>query len=72
MPSHLHHPHDDVHECTELLRGALRDNGITLPSLGVDLPSFAGTYAAPLVALGNCNTATARTLAEALRRAATR
>ncbi|MGI5258616.1 hypothetical protein [Streptomyces angustmyceticus] len=69
MHSHLH---DEVHDCTELLRDALRDNGITLPSLGVDLPSFAGTYAAPLVALGNCNTATARKLAEALRRAATR
>lgn len=72
MPSHIHHHHDDVHECTELLRSALKDNGITLPSLGVDLPGFAGSYAVPLVALGNCNTATARKLAEALRRAAAR
>ncbi|WP_260639404.1 hypothetical protein [Streptomyces angustmyceticus] len=69
MHSHLH---EEVHDCAELLRGALRDNGITLPSLGVDLPSFAGTYATPLVALGNCNTATARKLAEVLRKAATR
>ncbi|MFG2531690.1 hypothetical protein [Streptomyces sp. NPDC048516] len=42
----------------------------TLPSLGVDLPGFAGSYAVPLVALGNCNSATARKLAEALRKAA--
>ncbi|MEU8996987.1 hypothetical protein AB0C95_19605 [Streptomyces caniferus] len=69
MPSHIHH-RDEVHECTELLRSALKDKGITLPSLGVDLPGFAGSYAVPLVALGNCNTATARKLAEALRKAA--
>ncbi|UKY51057.1 hypothetical protein [Streptomyces inhibens] len=67
MPSHIH---DDVHDCTELLRTALKAHGITLPSLGVDLPGLAGSYAIPLVALGNCNTATARRLAEALRKAA--
>ncbi|MFE6691391.1 hypothetical protein ACFVFQ_33590 [Streptomyces sp. NPDC057743] len=61
---------DDVHECTEGLKAALRENGITLPSLGVDLPSFAGTYSPPLVALGNCNMATARQLTEALHKAA--
>ncbi|MFG3202736.1 ATP-binding protein [Streptomyces sp. NPDC048192] len=40
-----------------------------MPSLRVDLPSFAGTYrsAAGLVALGNCNGATARRLAAVLR-----
>ncbi|MFE7542696.1 hypothetical protein [Streptomyces platensis] len=64
-------PHE-VHECTELLCTALKDNGITLPSLRADLPGFAGSYAVPLLALGNCNTATARKLAEALRKAATR
>ncbi|BDM73823.1 hypothetical protein HEK616_73100 [Streptomyces nigrescens] len=69
MPSHLH---DEVHDCTELLRSALRANDITLPSLGVDLPGLAGSYALPLVALGNCNTETARRLAEALRKAAAR
>ncbi|GGU64071.1 hypothetical protein GCM10010211_31490 [Streptomyces albospinus] len=63
---------DDVHECAEGLRSALRENGITLPSLGVELPSFAGSYPPPLVALGNCNTATARKLAEVLRKAAAR
>ncbi|MEU9119635.1 hypothetical protein AB0C96_07210 [Streptomyces sp. NPDC048506] len=73
MPSHIHHDDAhglDVHSCTESLRAALQENGITLPSLGVDLPSFAGSYLPALVALGNCNTATARKLTEALRKAA--
>ncbi|MFF4950328.1 hypothetical protein ACWC2K_03875 [Streptomyces chattanoogensis] len=66
MPDH----HDDVHDSAAALHAALQDNGITLPSLGVDLPSFAGRYGVPLVALGNCNVATARKLAKALRKAA--
>ncbi|WP_324618058.1 ATP-binding protein [Streptomyces dysideae] len=51
------------------LRTALAAHGITLPSLRADLPSFAGTYAPPvgLVALGNCNTVTARKLTAVLR-----
>ncbi|MEW2508602.1 hypothetical protein [Streptomyces sp. NPDC046870] len=62
----------DVTLCVEELRAALALHGITLPSLRADLPSFAGTYAPPagLVTLGNCNTATARALAAALRKAA--
>ncbi|GAA2577889.1 hypothetical protein GCM10010424_23690 [Streptomyces lienomycini] len=58
--------------CVEELRAALALHGITLPSLGLDLPTFAGTYTPPagLVSLGNCNTATARALTAALRRAA--
>ncbi|MFG2095487.1 hypothetical protein [Streptomyces sp. NPDC048612] len=63
---------DDVHDSAEELRTALRAHGITLPSLGVDLPGFAGSYSVSLVALGNCNAATARRLAEVLREAATR
>ena len=64
----------DVTLCVEDLRTALALHGITLPSLRVDLPSFAGTYAGPagLVTLGNCNTATARALAAALRKTAGR
>jgi hypothetical protein len=60
---------DDVDRCVEDLRAALTAHGITLPSLHADLPSFAGTYRPPagLVALGNCNTVTARRLAAALR-----
>lgn len=60
----------DVTLCVENLRSALALHDITLPSLRVDLPSFAGTYATPagLVALGNCNTATANALAAALRK----
>ncbi|MGW1027431.1 hypothetical protein ACWD4J_27690 [Streptomyces sp. NPDC002577] len=62
---------DDMTRCVEELRDALAVHGITLPSLRVDLPTFAGTYAPPagLVALGNCNTATARRLATVLREA---
>jgi hypothetical protein len=61
-----------VERCVDDLRAALAAHGVTLPSLRVDLPSFAGTYAPPagLVALGNCNTATARKLTVALRKAA--
>ncbi|MFD9814568.1 hypothetical protein [Streptomyces sp. NPDC059080] len=71
MPTH-HPAPDDVHDLAEQLRTALKDNGITLPSLGIDLPSFAGSYGVPLVALGNCNAATAHKLTEVLRKAATR
>ncbi|WP_031477569.1 hypothetical protein [Streptomyces bicolor] len=67
------HPHDDTTACLEQLRTALEANGITLPSLGIDLPTFAGTLPArPLIALGNCNQATARALTTALRKAADR
>ncbi|WP_328562380.1 hypothetical protein [Streptomyces coelicoflavus] len=65
-------PQDDMTRCVEELRAALALHGITLPSLGLDLPTFAGTYTPPvgLVSLGNCNAATARALTAALRRAA--
>ncbi|MFD5796195.1 hypothetical protein ACFWIO_22195 [Streptomyces diastatochromogenes] len=71
MPDHSPTAYD-VTLCVEELRAALALHGITLPSLRVDLPSFAGTYTPPagLVALGNCNTATAHALAAALRKAA--
>ncbi|MEU8686983.1 ATP-binding protein [Streptomyces sp. NPDC048665] len=59
----------DITLCVDDLRAALSRHGITLPSLRVDLPSFAGAYRPPagLVALGNCNAAMARRLAAALR-----
>lgn len=67
------HPHDDTTACLEQLRTALEANGITLPSLGVDLPTFTATYPEPpLIALGNCNATTARALTAALRKAADR
>ncbi|MFD8716988.1 MULTISPECIES: hypothetical protein [Streptomyces] len=71
MPEHSPTAYD-VTLCVEDLRAALAEHGIALPSLRVDLPSFASTYAPPagLVALGNCNTATARALAAALRKTA--
>ncbi|WP_185832636.1 hypothetical protein [Streptomyces sp. WAC 04229] len=72
QPSPSPRPKDDTPRCVEELRAALALHGITLPSLTVDLPAFAGTYAPAvgLVALGNCNTATARALTAALRKAA--
>ncbi|GFH36009.1 hypothetical protein [Streptomyces pacificus] len=63
----------DADECTEQLRAALAAHGITLPSLGIDLPSFeARGPGRPLIALGNCNLATARALVAALRKGAAR
>ncbi|MGW1494042.1 hypothetical protein [Streptomyces sp. NPDC002402] len=63
------HDHPDVQDCAKELRAALAAHGITLPSLGVDLPTFAASYRTPpLIALGNCNLATARALVAALRR----
>ncbi|MBZ9638262.1 hypothetical protein [Streptomyces sp. PSKA30] len=70
-----HHPTAyDMTLCLEELRAALAAHGITLPSLRVDLPSFAGAYRPPagLISLGNCNIDTARKLAEVLRKAAER
>lgn len=63
--------HEATAEAAEL-RAALATNGITLPSLGIDLASVVRTYGAPLVELGNCNLATARALTAALRKAADR
>ncbi|MEV6727536.1 MULTISPECIES: hypothetical protein [unclassified Streptomyces] len=49
------------------LRAALAAHGITLPSLDLHLFSYAGSYRTPpLIALGNCNPATARLLADVL------
>ncbi|MYR64169.1 hypothetical protein GTY54_50850 [Streptomyces sp. SID625] len=66
-------PHPHIREAEAHLaelRAALTAHGITLPSLGLELPSLAASYSAPLVALGNCNQATARALAAALRKGA--
>lgn len=64
---HDHHP-SAADDCVEELRAALAAHGITLPSLGVDIPTFAARYPTrPLIALGNCNLLTARALATALR-----
>ncbi|GAA3375796.1 hypothetical protein GCM10020367_45020 [Streptomyces sannanensis] len=71
MPDPTHHR--DAHDCTEQLRAALAAHGITLPSLGIDLPSFAGRHhSPPLIALGNCNLLTARALIVALRKGVAR
>ncbi|MFH8471413.1 hypothetical protein [Streptomyces sp. NPDC018000] len=67
------HPHDgtgtdaDAQDCVNDLRAALAAHGVTLPSLGIDLPTFTARYrTSPLITLGNCNLPTARALAAAL------
>lgn len=63
------HSSEAADACVEELRAALAAHGIRLPSLGVDVPTFASRYPArPLIALGNCNLLTARALTAALRR----
>lgn len=62
----------DVDDCVDELRGALAAHGITLPSLGVDLVSYAGDRTPPLVTLGHCNLPTTRALTRVLREAAPR
>lgn len=57
---------------TAELRTALDEHGITLPSLGIEPVTYAGSeapYPYPLVHLGNCNLTTARKLTEVLRAA---
>ncbi|MEU1277741.1 hypothetical protein [Streptomyces sp. NPDC005805] len=62
-------PGHDADVCAGELRDALAAHGITLLSLRVDLPSYAGRHPVrPLLALGNCNLATARALTAALRK----
>ncbi|MER7515069.1 hypothetical protein [Streptomyces sp. NPDC126499] len=62
---------EDIRPVIDALRAALAAHGITLPSLGVDPVTLAGTSVRPpLVALGNCNVATARHLTQVLRKAA--
>ncbi|MFF4318419.1 hypothetical protein [Streptomyces sp. NPDC001568] len=57
-------------EALTALRAALTAHGITLPSLDLHLPSYAGSYRTPpLISLGNCNPATARRLSAVLNRA---
>ncbi|MGW7364060.1 hypothetical protein ACWGI8_11670 [Streptomyces sp. NPDC054841] len=51
----------------EELATALKEAGITLPSLGLDALTLAGYQPVPRIDLGRCNLSTARLLAAALR-----
>ncbi|WP_240979774.1 hypothetical protein [Streptomyces sp. HNM0574] len=51
----------------EELRAALHDVGVTLPTLGLDLVTYARRPPDPLIELGRCPRDTARRLAAALR-----
>ncbi|WP_416971950.1 hypothetical protein [Streptomyces sp. 4F14] len=70
--SHTPPSPNDVPACVEEIRQALALHGLQLPSLGLDLPSYAGRYNPPLnlLSLGNCPTTTALALAAILREAA--
>ncbi len=56
----------DAERACEELRDALRAVGVTLPSLGLDAASCAGSAPLALIDLGRCNVSTARALARAL------
>ncbi|WP_411145431.1 hypothetical protein [Streptomyces sp. x-80] len=56
----------EAQEARDGLAAALRDAGITLPSLTTDIATCAGRTVA-LVDLGRCNVETAHRLASALR-----
>ncbi|MCX5399082.1 hypothetical protein [Streptomyces sp. NBC_00102] len=63
-------PHADAQAAVDALTGELRRLGITLPSLGLDLPSYTVTTAAcPLIELGRVNPTTAARLVRVLRTA---
>lgn len=57
----------EAERACEDLRDALGAAGVTLPSLGLDAVSCAGSAPLALIDLGRCNVATARALATALR-----
>ncbi|MFJ2927630.1 hypothetical protein ACIPIU_21800 [Streptomyces massasporeus] len=65
----MHSP-DEADACVLELRAALAAHGITLPSLGLDLPALASRPARPLITLGACNLLTAQALVTALHRGA--
>jgi hypothetical protein len=73
MEEHEYDEDDETaEELAEELRLALAVHGIKLPSLGVDPAPSWGVCPYPLVALGNCNLATARQLVGVLTAAAPR
>ncbi|MEX2974176.1 hypothetical protein [Streptomyces sp. C184] len=58
----------DAEQARDELRTALKDVGITLPSLGLDIVSLAGDFPRPLVDLGRCTPELARRIAASLRK----
>ncbi|MFW6694745.1 hypothetical protein [Streptomyces sp. MAR4 CNX-425] len=58
---------DEAESALNELRDALREAGVTLPSLWLDLTAYAGPGKVQLIELGRCNIDTARALAAALR-----
>ncbi|MGP3967738.1 hypothetical protein [Streptomyces sp. 6N223] len=53
---------DEAQEIVQQLKAALAAHGIVLPSLNVDLPSFAHLTGEALIELGRVNQETARAL----------
>lgn len=58
---------EEAEEAVKELRAALKDAGITLPTLRLDLQSIAREAPRPLIELGRCNVETAARIAAALR-----
>ncbi|MDI6518841.1 hypothetical protein QMA61_21850 [Streptomyces coelicoflavus] len=58
---------EEAERVRDELRDALGDAGVTLPSLGLDAASCAGSVPLALIDLGRCNVATARALTAAVR-----
>lgn len=57
---------EEAEDAVNNLRTALARSGITLPSLRMDLASYARETPCPLVELGRCNVDTVRMLAAVL------
>ncbi len=57
----------DAERARDELRDALKEAGVQLPSLGLDIASCVGPAPLALIELGRCNIATARALTAALR-----
>ncbi|MGY1501023.1 hypothetical protein ACW4TU_31330 [Streptomyces sp. QTS52] len=58
---------EEAEEIVKELRMALKNAGITLPSLRLDAASVAREAPCPLIELGRCNVETAARIAAALR-----
>ncbi|MFH8556470.1 hypothetical protein ACH4GP_10900 [Streptomyces celluloflavus] len=63
----VHYGFNEAEEACDELCDALRDVGVVLPSLGIDLVSCTSEILRPLVDLGRCNVDTARRLTAALK-----
>ncbi|MEU9121169.1 hypothetical protein AB0C96_15170 [Streptomyces sp. NPDC048506] len=62
-------PHMEAQVARDELAAVLKEAGIVLPSLGVDLVTYSSQLPSVLIELGRCNLETTRRLSAALARA---